>query len=89
MTFGLQNSALGYQELLFHQIKYCPPSLAPDFEDLVVGLKELVNYLGEMLSDLGVIVFAFDEYCLPGLFLTEHPNGCEFQAQNLDFSYYH
>ena len=78
MTFGLHESIIGHQKLLFHQVRYCPSSLPPSFEKLVAGLQELVNCLGEILSDFGVIVFALDEYCPSGLFLAKHPHGYEF-----------
>ena len=89
MTFGLQDSVLSYQELLFHQVRCCPPSLAPTFQDLVVGLKELVIYPGEMLADLRIMVPALDEHYPSGLFLVEHPYSYEFQAEDLDFPCYH
>ena len=62
-----------------------PPSLAPDFENSVIGLEELINCLGEMMSDLRVMVSALDEHYPPGLFPTEYPYGCEFQAEDLDY----
>ena len=92
MTVGLEESILGHQELLFHQTEYCPLSLAPDFENSVIGLEGLMNCLGEMVSDhgemlcdLGVIVPALDEHYPPGPFPAKRPYGCEFQAEDLDY----
>ena len=48
-------------------------------------LGEMVSDHGEMLCDLRVIVPALDEYCPPGLFPAEHPYGCEFQDEDLDY----